>query len=546
MPLEASKVKANAGELAWLALPFLAFLALSSRLWFNAPRQDDYDALIGGTMRLLDAGSFAEWWNALVWPHNEHRIVLTRAAAWIMAKVGGSIDFWWLALLGNLALGAILMLLWAQVRGRVGPPMLAAAAFAVCQLSYFESATLAMGAWSNLGVLAFAFATFHFALRPGRGNATLGLAFGLLAAGSQGNGLLALLLAAIACFVGDLKPRAALYGAAGCIVCLLYSIGYQTPAQHGSPFDALNQPLVAAQLFVMHVGAIAPGRWPATVFGIALLGLLASLAGRGYLRDRPTLATFVAFILLSAAAAAVARVGLGVHWASRYAINSSCLVAVALLLLAAQRGWGAGASWRALTACAMGSLIVSWAIWPHASMHAFQGRLLVSPLPDSPAAVVEPYVGVYYPYPEVARRLLAEAEQHGIYHVRDVPVFATQLRTSLEPVQAARTAGMIESVRVNGAEVVVDGWTEVPATVRGRSFTASAPEVPRSTSLAIVGRTDMAIRTGRSDLLLSGFQWKGSYESEAQARRAAKKLCLVIEAPGYMPAALQRGQNCTG
>ncbi|HEX5129746.1 MAG TPA: hypothetical protein VFV90_08365, partial [Usitatibacter sp.] len=239
-----------------------------------------------------------------------------------------------------------------------------------------------------------------------------------------------------------------------------------------------------------------------------------------------------------------ARVGFGVHWASRYAINSSCLLATALLVLASRHAWGARASWIALAATAIGSLTLSWAIWPDAATHAFKGSLLASPQPDSREVVVEPYVGTYYPYPKVARRLLAEAERHRIYDVPDVPVFAAQLRSSSAPPLPARTAGALETVVVSGTRVVAEGWTEVPATVRGRVFTAHSRVIPRSSSLAIVGRADIAVITRRADLLLAGFRWEGAFDSEAQARDAARELCLVVEAPGLQPAGVQRGEAC--
>jgi hypothetical protein len=92
--------------------------------------------------------------------------------------------------------------------------------------------------------------------------------------------------------------------------------------------------------------------------------------------------------------------------------------------------------------------------------------------------------------------------------------------------------------------MVAEGWTEVPATVRGRVFTAHSRVIPRSSSLAIVGRADIAVMTRRADLLLAGFRWEGAFDSEAQARDAARELCLVVEAPGLRPAGVQRGEAC--
>jgi len=92
--------------------------------------------------------------------------------------------------------------------------------------------------------------------------------------------------------------------------------------------------------------------------------------------------------------------------------------------------------------------------------------------------------------------------------------------------------------------VIASGWTDLTATMPGRSFTAHAPEAPRATSLTLVPRTDVATYTGVSALLFSGFRWEGQYDSEEQARRAAGSLCLLVEAPGYGPTALPGNNTC--
>jgi hypothetical protein len=252
----------------------------------------------------------------------------------------------------------------------------------------------------------------------------------------------------------------------------------------------------------------------------------------------------VAFILLSAGATAVGRVGFGVFWASRYAINSSCLVAVVLLLVAVRRDWAARQAIAAFAAAAIVSLGISWAVWPHAYAYAFRGRLLAKPLPDSPAVVTEPYFGIIFPT-DWAGPVLARAEARNLYKVRhEVAVFAAGLRASQSPPKPLRLNGALEKLGVEGTKVVASGWTDLTATMPGRIFTAHSAQAPRASALALIPRTDVATITGVSVLLFSGFRWEGQYESEEQARRAVASLCLLVEAPGYGPTALAGNDAC--
>lgn len=541
---ERSGPGAGSKQLMWIALPLLTYLVLLVRLWFDAPIQDDYSAILDGTMRLQDARSTAGWIHALVAQHNEHRIIVTRAAAWMMAELGGRIDFRLLALLGSLGLVAILAVLWTEFRDRVGAPLLGAAGFVLCQMTFYESALMSMAAVSNFGVLAFAMACFHFALRPGAANVASAVAFGLLAAGSQANGLFALPLAAAgAFFLLGKKQRGWLFAAVAVALWLLYMADYQHPANHRSPLEALRRPLETAQLFLVIVGGLAPGPWPATGFGATLVAALAWLALGGFWRRRPVIALCIAFILVSAAAAAVGRSGFGVFWASRYSINSSCLAAMVLLLIVEQRRWFADHAKRVFVAAAAGSLALSWAIWPYAATFSFRGHLLAKPLPDAPARVVEPYFGIDFPNVAMATNLLARAEARKLYRAPEVAVYA-ELRAAQSPAVTDRKSGMVDSLQVTGSRIVLTGWTDLVATTPGRTFVAHAAEMPRSSSLVLLARSDIALASRRPELVFSGFRWEGEYQSDEQARSAARALCLIVMAPGQPPTALQGNEAC--
>src|SRR5258707_8342981 len=104
---------------------------------------------------------------------------------------------------------------------------------------------------------------------------------------------------------------------------------------------------------------------------------VAWLVHRRFWRTHPTVALWIAFILASAAAAAVGRIGFGIYHASRYAINSSCLVVLLFLsfwVLARPRGGRVVAG--AVVAAALASFAGTWVRWERASDYSFRGRLL--------------------------------------------------------------------------------------------------------------------------------------------------------------------------
>jgi hypothetical protein len=520
-------------ELAWIALPFLAYLALLQALWFDVPIWDDYSVILDGTMRMMDAQSWREKMGVLLAQHNEHRVVVTRILAWLAAESNGDrIDFRVLVLAGNLSLAAILVLFWREFRGCVGAPAIAAAGFILCQLTFFEGALLSMAAISNLGVIAFAFACLYFALQPGRRNAAWALAFGLLAAASQANGLLALPLAAGACALQRRWWRAAVMAATATVLWGAYLAFFQAPPHHPPLSLVLEQPLVAAHLFVVITGGLAQAVGPATVLGIALLALLAWLTVKGFWRRHPVAALWIAFILLSALAAAVGRVGWGVFHASRYAINSSCLAAIALLLLFDGRDGARLSARYLLPAAALVSLALSLAAWRPASAYAFQARLLAKAVPSTPEARAEPYFGVTFLDTAYPVRVLERADSRGLYRAPQVRLFASA-PAALEAIpQGVGTGGQVDTISVANRRVTASGWTDITADVPGRVFAASGPK-PAAVTITATSRADLALQTRSLQRVFAGFRWEAEYESDDQARRAAESLCMLVQAPNH-------------
>ena len=540
------KPRAQWAGLLWMALPLAIYLFLIRTLWFNAPAWDDYDAMLESPMTLMSASSADEWLRALFMQHNEHRIAFARLVAWTMAKVTGTIAFPPLVLLGNLAWAGILALLWAEFRAAVAPPLFMAAAFLLLQLSYVESALLAMASLSNFGVMLFAFACVFFAVRPRKADAALAVAFGILAAITQANGLFALPLAAAAAFFRRKPRRAMLFVLVAIAVWVPYFWSYARPTNHPPMLLALEKPLDALQLFLVIVGGLVPGRWLPLPFGAAILLALGWLARQGAWRAHPAAVLWTLFALGSAAAAAVGRVGLGVFLAPRYGVYSAFFVAIVLLLAASMTQLRRRVPVLGLVAAAAAiSGLMTLDAWPAARELSFRGRLLAQAAVVPPAVVSVPYFGVMHPDPDKAMGILAEAGRRGLYRPPRVTVEPTAVVLA-GSLPSGPTGGSLDEVQVSGTGVVFKGWAHLPASVPKRALTlAPAEDLAQQPGLAVVPRPDVAVATLRPDLLFSGFELHARYGSAAAAGRAAAKTCLSVEAPGHAPVVLSRlGDAC--
>jgi len=528
-------------RLAWIAFPLAAFFAVLVRLWHDAPVLDDYYTVLLSVVSMLDAESAREWLGVVFAQHNEHRVATVRLAARAVDALFGRVDFRALVLLGDLAFTGVFLLMWAEFRATLTGPVLAAAAFVMFQWSYYEAALWTSGGLTNMGVIFFSVACLYLALRDGLAAAAASVACALLAVGCSASGLLALPVAAVACAFTRRIPRAWILGAIAAIVWIAYFRGYVSPPAHASPLAAFSDPFSAIQLFLVVIGGIVPRVEAAMTCGVVILGALAWLTWKGAWKAHPTAAAWIGFLVVSAGAAAAGRAGWGVFHASRYAIYSTCLVVLVLL------GWHEiTRPWRprtmafALAVSIAFSLTVTWMSWPGVALYAVNTRLLGKPAPAVEGAPVR-YFGMTFPNLAESARVLDEAEAHGVYSPREMPIHAASVRTIASIPPSARIAGHLDEVRVTGNRIAAVGWTETPATVPGRTFSIFPAEaVPESAKVRVVDRSDAARVVGDARLVSSGFELELEYSSEGAARRIAQTLCLVVEAPGQPPAVLSR------
>jgi hypothetical protein len=412
-------------------------------------------------------------------------------------------------------------------------------------VSYYEASLVSMSALSNIGVVFLAFAALFFAPREGTAAAVATLAFGALAAAAQASGLFALPLAAAVCALGGRRKRAIAAAAFALLVWAAYFVGYVRPVGHPSVFTALTHPLETIRLFFIIVGGVAPNRTYAVAVGLALLVAIGWALRRGLWRVSPAMAGWIAFILVSAAATAVARVGFGVFHASRYALQSSCLAMLALLAIAVLvRPMTARQAFKTAAAGAVASLVILVATWPHVSGYSYRARVLAKGVPASPEVRTDTYFGVLYPDRARSDALLAQARQRGLWSAREQSVMPTTVRVAPMPVQEAPAAGVLERVVQEGARLRISGWSHIPATLPGRTLTLSGAADPVRVALAVQDRLDVAEHTGVPALVFSGFALEADYASAAEAGRAARSLCVIASGPEHEPRRLAASPGC--
>ncbi|MCY7349677.1 MAG: hypothetical protein LH606_03305 [Cytophagaceae bacterium] len=175
-------------------VPILVFYAFYWRYAVNVPFQDDFDAIFGSLLHLLDAQSPGEYLRRLTEQDDEHRIGFVRIVTRLLYAVQGEVDFRSIGLVGNLMLLGFLGLFWRSLRV-LGYPViyLLPVVFFLFQIQYHEGIFWGMIPCQNFAVLLFAFSV-QYALSRGTGwGFAVACGLGLLATFTNSNGMMAFL-----------------------------------------------------------------------------------------------------------------------------------------------------------------------------------------------------------------------------------------------------------------------------------------------------------------------------------------------------------------
>jgi len=365
-PADPGRDAAGVWLAAAAALIAAAFLLLSligaAHRYSPVPYFDDWDA---GLRFMMDGGGWRAWWN----PHNEHRIVLTRALIWV--------DYTFFSGTGRLliamnfvAVGLSILLfgriLKEQAQGQIPAWGLVALTmlFAAWLLQWMQYEAIAWGLNIHFYlVLLLPLAGLFLLQASTRSSQPVHLflaatALGWLAIGTMANGVLALPLMAAYAFVSR-QPR--VYGVVlainAAIAWALFFHGHgSAPAAGGVPQAITTTIWPVLTYILLYLGSpayhLADGGslGIAAAMGASLVLLTTALMVFGLALRRPALHSldlvllfFLAFVVIGAAGAASGRLAFGVEQAlsSRYLPSSlMAWLAWALLLLPRARGLG--------------------------------------------------------------------------------------------------------------------------------------------------------------------------------------------------------------
>ena len=348
--LASFKDRNRAGLLvAVAAVPVVAYFVFFFSFSLDLPFGDDYAVL-----------AFAVNFTNPEWPdktallfsqHNEHRIVSLRAVILAFHYLSLKINWVAIAFLGNLGILGIVLLLWKRV-GRAGdlpPPRkilrFLPVVFLLFQPQHHELTLWAMCAFTNVGVVLFAFLAFFF-LTPRAsvsGDAVPFIAavgFALLAAYTNGNGVFAFLAGALVLLAARTYRRLFIWLGTGALAVGFYFAGYVRNPEHPAILPYLKDHVLETVAYYLSVlGSFADfggfGPFTTVRMGIVLLGTFVFLVTRRIHRQDPFLFSTISFVMLSLAALTWTRAPFGLiqSYSPRYKFLSALTAALIYLAL---------------------------------------------------------------------------------------------------------------------------------------------------------------------------------------------------------------------
>lgn len=332
--------------LLFVLFPPVLFYTLLFRNVSNIPFYDDYYALLDFLNQLVPLHGIAAKLSCfLASQHNEYKLFLLHAVAWLQIALFGHLDFRIDSAIGNGFILLLAILLWKtflpnqkDLAARL--TLFIPISWLLFQFQNWENLNWAASGLQHLAVLPFSLGAIYLLLRGGRIAFIVASLSLILAIGSDGNGLLMIPIGVAILGVAHHYRRLAawLLVSAACIAA--YAYGYtMRPPQIGFAIPVVAHPhLLAPAYAIAFMGSAAsfPFFVGSFVLGLLLVVFFIWLARRGYIRKNPFVSWSVLFLLLTAAGVAALRSRYGVEQAvvSRYTIYSALLLIFAWFALA--------------------------------------------------------------------------------------------------------------------------------------------------------------------------------------------------------------------
>lgn len=324
--------------LLFVAFPAMLFYTILFRDVSDIPFYDDYYAYLDFLNRLISLNSFsAKALYFLAAQHNEYKLFLLHALAWLQLDIFGHLDLRIQSAIGNGFILFVGIVLWKMFLPNkedlaVRLTWFIPVSWLLFQLQYWENLNWAASGLQHLAVLPFSLGAIYLLLRDGRFAFCIALLSLILAVGSDGNGLLMIPIGAAILWLGRQYARTAcwLLISAGCIAAYAYGYVVRSPQPGAGFLPVSNSHALAPAYALAFIGSAAsfPFKAGSFVLGALLCIFFLWMARRGFIRKNPLVSWCVLFLLLTASGVAAIRSHFGVDQAvvSRYTIYSALLL----------------------------------------------------------------------------------------------------------------------------------------------------------------------------------------------------------------------------
>lgn len=298
----------------------------------NFPYYDDYAAILDSVLKIKNAKSFAQFFEAIFSQHSEHRLVFTRLIAWLSTFFTSQINFRLLVLLGNLAILLIFYLLIQKTSNHHKNYLhILPIVFLVFHLQSYSNTFWAMSGLQNYWVLVWVISCIIYAFDEKQKNQNLSYFFLVLAVFTSGNGIFLVPVMAFLLALQKKFKQAIRLITIGFLLAIFYFLGFQ-----GKEYFASNQSIFETLIRILKflgafVGAFVfhPNLSFISVFvGWLVILFFVYLFIQKYYLKNPKLFAFYGFLLLTGLVVSITRSKLGFEFAatSRYRINSVLLI----------------------------------------------------------------------------------------------------------------------------------------------------------------------------------------------------------------------------
>jgi hypothetical protein len=322
-----------------VATPVILFFYFFAINIVDVPINDDF-ALLDFINKYLESNNFSEKIKLLFAQHNEHRIFYDRMFTLLSYKLIGTVNFTFLATIGNLSL-IVICLIFYKIFNNLKRNVIYFVPVTVLlfSLSSWENITFPMATLSNFSVLLFIISSIFFLTKNEITKKTeLALAFLLfvLAVFTQGAGVFLIPISSFIFLIKKEYKTGFIYLLFQILILLIYFYDYENYGNNKSILDLLlTEKLALIKFMFAFLGSslsyflVFTNNSEQSIIFTTIAGFLFSffflfITYKKYYKQNLFIYCLMALIVLSAIAVSFSRIGNGIETAvaSRYRINS--------------------------------------------------------------------------------------------------------------------------------------------------------------------------------------------------------------------------------